>query len=213
MPSIILGNPVVYQAYFLNQQEENPIYVNQSVEFSVFSTNNIPIWKIGNKTIDGQNIIYTFKRPGNYIVVVSVGNKTSEIIEKVLSESALTKIITLDFNGTGTHLIKTNMSGTGVYIWYVHGQPVEGNFSNIAYNFKYYGSYYTKVFVINSYGNKSQTFIINIVKQNTYTVLDILLFVYNTAFPIILLLYLVNRKFKLLVDTNITKLWQILVYY
>ncbi len=207
MPIINIGKPEIFQAYFANKIISNPAYVNSTVEFTGFSLNDMSNsieWEINNKYIQGQTIDYKFTNTGYYNITLFDGNYKYNITEEILPQPNKLALKILNYTGTGDHLIGTKYkSNNTLYIWNVNGRQIQDNSSNLTYNFKYPGSYSIKVFIFNGYGNYSQSFIVNIKNQNKITLKNFALAVYNIILPIILILYLLNKRFRYFVNSNI----------
>jgi len=187
----------VFQAYFKGLPIQSPSYTNDSVIFSTFSSvvRNYNIrWRINNETFNGQYVVYIFKRPGNYLIQITSENRYN-ITEEVLPAPTAIRTIEKVFENTGIHSISTAGS-SGIYMWYVNGRYIEGNSSELSYDFPYQGNYTVKVFVLNSYGSYNQSFLITIKEKNPVTSGDILLLLYNTIMPVVLIVYLIDSKFR-----------------
>lgn len=207
MPNITIGNPEVFQAYFNNQKIENPAYSNGTIEFTVFIINNEynnTQWKINNKTIFGNTILYMFNKSGTYNLTIFNGNNRYNFTEKILSKPEAIKIKTLNYNGAGNHLINLDdIKSNNIYIWYVNGKYINDNSPNLTYDFKYAGTYSLKVFTVNGFGNYSESFIVNIKNKNIVTVNDVGLFIYNIFAPVLGILYIVSNKFRTLLNYKV----------
>ena len=212
--NINIGRASVFQAYLEGLPVQNPVYTNTSVIFSSFSTgigNSNSIWKINNESFKGQFVAYRFKMPGNYTIQLTSKNKIYNLTEEVVSKPTSSNAIKTCFLGTGSHVIST-AGGSGVYFWYVNGKYVKDNSSKLIYNFPYQGYYTIKVFVLNSYGSYTYSYIVNVKKQSTLlTVEDVMLLMYNTLLPIISIIYLLDNRFKSIVNKNFIRFLRLLV--
>ena len=205
-----VGKTLMFQANFLGLPLQDPVYSNSSVTFSTFSpgfVNSTLIWVINNETLIGQSVRYIFTAPGNYSIKLIGNNHTYNMTEEVLPEPAALKISEKSYSGTGLHDLSI-LSSSGIYMWYVNGQCVGSDSSKLTYNFIYQGEYSVKVFVFNSYGSFNQSFIVTVKNRNMLTSSDILFFIYNTILPVIFTIYLVDNKFKFLVNRNFIKIFK-----
>ncbi|MFP3257058.1 MAG: hypothetical protein RXO36_04605 [Candidatus Nanopusillus acidilobi] len=213
MPIISIGTPKVLQAYFNGKIILNPAFANSTVLFTAFSLNNTynsMNWKIGNNYFNGQSVSYKFTSPGYYNVTFFDGNYEYEMVEEILPEPQTSKLNYLNYTGTGTHLIESGIkSNNTLYIWYVNGQKIQNNSYNLMYNFNYPGIYSIKVFIVNNSGNYSKTFIINIINKNVITIESIILIIYNIILPILLIIYIINGKFRNTINNFFKKSYKI----
>ena len=155
-----------------------------------------------------QSIMYTPITWNKDYAIYTFNASASANITKNASSSNDTEIeypsVVLNYTGTGDHFIKSNIkSSNGTYTWYVNGKQISNKSTNLTYNFKYTGTYSVKVFLTNSSGNYTKSFIINIKNKKTMTLSDFVLAIYNIILPIILILYLSNKRFRYFVNSNI----------
>lgn len=200
----------MFQGNFLGLPLQDPAYSNSSVTFSSFSprfVNGTIKWLINNETLSGQSVVYKFSAPGNYTIMLTVNNNTYTMTEEVLPSPSVSKTVEEFFFGTGLHDISIP-SSPGVYMWYVNGQYVMGNYSKLAYNFSYQGEYSVRVFILNSYGSFNQSFVVTVKDMNRLTSSDILFFLYNTTLPVIFIIYLLNNRFKSIVNKNFIRIFR-----
>ena len=205
--NISFGKSAVYQAIYNGIQIQDPAYINNTIIFSIFNGNNSNIqWKVGNYTIIGKMLKYKFLSSGKYTITAFFHNKTYKITETILPLKKESSLNMLVFENTGYHIIKTNFVSNATYVWYINGQIMGKNSPELNYNFNYNGDYSIKVYVVNSYGNYSLSFIINIKNKPTFTLNDVFMVIYNTVLPVIFIIYLASKRFRLLVNIKMAHL-------
>ena len=207
---IAVGRASVFQANFLGLPLHDPAYSNSSVTFSTFSPGFVKgtiKWVINNETLSGQSVLYKFSAPGDYSIKLTGNNDTYNMTEEVLPEPSALKTGEENYSGTGLHDLSIP-SNSGIYRWYVNGQYVRGNSSKLVYNFPYQGEYSVRVFVLNSYGSFNRSFVVTVKDRNILTSGDILFFLYNTILPVIFIIYLVDNRFKSMVNRNFIRIFK-----
>ncbi len=197
MPVVKIGTPEVFQAYMLGKQLQNPAYSNTTVYFTAFYNNSsqgVVEWKINNVTLYGNAISYSFITLGKYNITYSIDGLSRNFTEFILSNPISTHYnLTLE---SGTHIISPELNPkNALYEWYVNG-IYAGNNSTLSYNFRYAGSYSISVYELSSYGSTSEHFRVTVTKANPVTEGDVLILAYNLVIPVILIAFIVSKKFR-----------------
>ena len=197
MPAVKIGTPKVFQAYMLGKQLQNPVYSNTTVYFTGFYNNSLSgniEWNMNNVTLYGYTVSYNFTTPGEYNITYVIDGLHRTIVENILPNPISTHYnLTLE---SGSHRISPELNPkNGIYEWYVNG-IYAGNNRTLSYNFKYAGSYSISVYELNSYGLTSEHFSVTITKAHTVTVADAFIFGYNLVIPVILVAFIMSKKFR-----------------
>ena len=197
MPAVKIGSPEIFQAYMLGEQLQNPVFSNTTVYFTEFyniSSPSVGQWNINNVTLYGNTVSYSFTEPGKYNITYKIDGSNHTFVEYILPNS-----VSKNYNLTlesGTHKISPELNAKSVlYEWYVNG-IYAGNNRTLSYNFKYAGSYSISVYELSSYGSTSEHFRITITKAHSITERDILILAYNLVIPVILVAFIVSKKFR-----------------
>ena len=197
MPVVKIRTPEVFQAYMFGKQLQNPAYSNTTVYFTGFYNNSLPgvmEWDINNVTLYGNTVSYSFITPGEYNITYSIDGLNRTIVEYILPNSNSAHYnLTLE---SGTHRISPELSPkNSIYEWYVNG-IYEGDNRTLSYNFRYAGSYSISVYELNSYGSTSEHFTVSITNAHHVTKGDVLILAYNLVIPVILIAFIVSKKFR-----------------
>ena len=193
-----IGKGITYQAYLDNFKLQDPAYTNSTVTFTFFGANSLSStvqWKINNSTFYGNSVNYIFHRPGNYSISITYENKTYHENE-IISYPPVSPSEKISFSSTGNHVISTKNSGS-IYELYVNGILINHTGNVFEYNFKHYGTYGVRVFVLTSMGNYSYSFIVNIYHVNKVNPFNYLYILYNSILPLGIMVYIVSGKFRI----------------
>ncbi|MEM3844379.1 MAG: hypothetical protein QXU98_01535 [Candidatus Parvarchaeota archaeon] len=192
-----IGNASYYQAYLGNKQLQNPAYVGSTVTFTFVNSGNgneTVKWDVNNETLYGRSINYKFNNPGKYEINVSCEGKAYIYIENIL-QSPKSALENAYYTSIGNHEVSVNNT-SGIYEWFVNGIKINESSYSLKYNFKYYEAYAIKVFIFNSLGNYSESFIIDIIHINNLRPVDYLYILYYGLLPLVIIIYITSSRFR-----------------
>ena len=202
-----IGEGKIYQAYFNNSQLQNPAYENSNITFTFYGStgyNSTIQWNINGIKFNGSTVNYAFPKPGKYTITISYDGKIFNYIESIMASPSNVYHV-INFTSTGIHFLSVNNS-RGAYEWFVNGIQINNNKSALNFNFKQYGTYGIRVFILNSSGNYSVNYIINIYHVTKINPANYLYIVYNSFLPLILILYVTSERFRRFIYIRLRRL-------